>query len=97
MLSNTSQPNSLDKIRGWILDAYPAGEGEIAVWIIGESGQRIRLTDSFHPKIYVSAQEEEIERLISRLYSNHDIASWSFVYKYAQPTDPQKSKVEKHP
>ena len=32
-----------DHVKGWILDAYPAGEGEIAVWIISETGERIKL------------------------------------------------------
>jgi DNA polymerase elongation subunit (family B) len=80
-------------VKGWILDAYPAGQGEIAVWIITEKGERIKLTDQFQPKIYVSGKQDEIERLISSLYSNQIIASWSFVYKYAQPTDNEKSKV----
>ncbi|HUK85117.1 MAG TPA: hypothetical protein VLU95_04570 [Candidatus Acidoferrum sp.] len=51
------------KIKGWIL-AYPSNEGEICVWIISETGQRIRLSDTFHPKIYVSSKEESIDPLI---------------------------------
>ncbi len=82
-----------DHVKGWILDAYPAGEGEIAVWIISETGERIKLTDKFQPKIYVSAKQDELERLVSRLYKNQAIASWSFAYKYAQPTDTEKSRV----
>ena len=31
--------------------------------------------------------------MIGRLYNNQDIAKWSFAYKYAQPTDSEKSKV----
>ena len=93
MLSNSSQIESSGKIKGWILDAYPAGEGEITVGIISQSGQRIHLTDCYHPKIYVSSNQEPIEPLISKLYKNTDIAKWSFTYKYAQPTDSQKSKV----
>jgi len=80
-------------VKGWILDAYPAGEGEIAVWIISETGERIKLTDKFQPKIYVSAKQDELERLVSRLYNNQAIASWGFAYKYAQPTDTEKSRV----
>jgi DNA polymerase elongation subunit (family B) len=79
--------------KGWILDAYPSGQGEIAVWIISETGERVKLTDKFHPKIYVSATQDELERLVSRLYNNQIIASWNFAYKYAQPTDTEKSRV----
>ena len=81
------------KIKGWILDAYPSNEGEITVWIISESGQRIRLIDKFQPKIYVSSKHDNIDPLIGKLYNNPDVAHWSFAYKYAQPTDPEKSKV----
>ncbi len=81
------------KIKGWILDAYPSNEGEIAVWIISEAGQRIRLIDKFQPKIYVSSKQENIDPLIGKLYNNSDIAKWSFAYKYAQPTDSEKTKV----
>jgi DNA polymerase elongation subunit (family B) len=81
------------KIKGWILDVYPSNEGEITVWVISQSGQRIRLIDKFHPKIYVSSKQDSIEPLIGKLYNNPDVAKWSFAYKYAQPTDSEKSKV----
>jgi DNA polymerase, archaea type len=81
------------KIRGWILDAYPSNEGEMTVWIISETNQRIRLTDKFQAKIYVSSNQENIEPLIGKLYNSIDVAKWNFVYKYAQPTDSEKSKV----
>ena len=41
----------------------------------------------------MSSKQENIEPLISKLYKNDDIAKWSFVYKYAQPTDSEKTKV----
>ena len=85
--------NSPCKIRGWILDAYPSNEGEMAVWIISETNQRIRLTDKFQAKIYVSSNQENIEPLIGKLCNSTDVAKWNFVYKYAQPTDSEKSKV----
>jgi len=90
MSSLTDAP---DLVRGWVLDAYPAGEGEIAVWVVGEKGERIKYTDRFQPKIYVSAKQDELERLVSRIISNPAIASWAFVYKFAQPTDNEKSRV----
>ena len=91
MPSNTQA--APDHVKGWILDAYPSGQGEIAVWIISETGERIKLTDQFQNKIYISAGQDEIERLVSRLYNNQIIASWGFTYKYAQPTDAEKSRV----
>lgn len=81
------------QVKGWILDAYPDAEGEVAVWIICENGKRIKLTDTFQSTIYVSAAQDELERLISRLYNNQIIVSWQFVNKYAQPTDNEKSCV----
>jgi hypothetical protein len=85
--------NSPKQCRGWLFDIYPSVFGEMTVWIITENGERVRLTDRFQPKVYVSGKQEDIERLASRFYSNRDIACWSFVYKYASPTDAEKSKV----
>jgi hypothetical protein len=90
MTLNTKAPNH---VKGWILDAYPDKEGEIAVWLISETGERLRLTDKFQSRIYVSAKQDELERLISRLFNNQIIASWKFTDKYAQPTDTEKSRV----
>ena len=84
---------AIDHVRGWILDVYPSEQGEITVWIITETGERIKLTDRFQPKIYVSGEQEEIERLISRLHDSQSIAQWNFTSKYAQPTDTDKSRV----
>jgi DNA polymerase, archaea type len=87
------QSSGSPKIRGWIFDVYPSDIGQMAVWIISESGQRIRLTDKFQPKIYVSGKKEDQEKLVGKIYSNPDIANWSFVYKFSQPTDSEKSRV----
>ncbi len=87
------QSNASPKIRGWIFDVYPSNIGEMAVWIISENGQRIRLTDKFQPKIYVSGIKEDQEKLVGKIYSNSDIANWNFVYKFVQPTDSEKSRV----
>ena len=81
------------KIKGWIFDVYPTGIGEVAVWIISQNGQRIKLTDKFQPKIYISGKKEDLEKLVGRIYSNPDIANWNFVYKFANPTDIEKSRV----
>ena len=91
------QSNGSLKIKGWIFDVYPANVGEMAVWIISENGQRIRLTDKFQPKIYVSGKKEDVEKLVGRIYSNENIANWCFVYKYANPIDAEKSRVLEMP
>jgi DNA polymerase elongation subunit (family B) len=86
-------PSDSPKIKGWIFDVYPTDIGDMAVWIISENGQRIRLLDKFQPKIYVSGKKEDLEKLIGHIYSNENIASWDFVYKIVNPTDAEKSKV----
>ncbi len=92
MTSNTSS-QSQDCVRGWIFDVYPAGEGEVVVWIVGENGERIRLIDRFQPKIFVSGAKDDLERLVGRLFRHWEIAAWCFSEKYAKPTDQQKSQV----
>lgn len=83
--------NSL--VEGWLFDVYPSAVGEVTVWIISENGERLKFRDEFQPKIYVSGRQDEIERLASGFFSNELIASWNFAYKYAQPTDSEKSRV----
>jgi DNA polymerase elongation subunit (family B) len=80
-------------VKGWIFDIYPSALGEMTIWIIGDNGERTRLTDVFKPKIYVSGNEEDIERLASRLFVSRMVSFWDFVYKYANVTDVEKSKV----
>lgn len=80
-------------IEGWILDAYPSDPGRMTVWLITKKGQRVKLTDTFQPCIYVSAQQDDLEHLITRLYNNQKIASIRFVQKFVQATDIEKSRV----
>lgn len=92
-MQSNSNPADPKHVRGWILDAYPSAFGEVTVWIIGENGERVRLTDGFQPKIYISGKEEDLERLASKFFSSNIIASLGFAYKYAHATDTEKSKV----
>lgn len=86
-------PSAPSRIRGWLLDVYPRDFGEVAVWVVSESGERVKLTDSFQPQIYVSCRQEDLEPLICKLADNPKIASVQFAYKYASPTDTEKSRV----
>jgi DNA polymerase elongation subunit (family B) len=81
------------RVKGWLFDVYPSAVGEVTIWIITENDKRVKLRDGFQPKIYVSGKQDEIERLASGFYSNDLVASWKFAYKYAQPTDSEKSRV----
>lgn len=91
--SNSSPANSSISVKGWLLDVYPTDLGKVAVWIIDEHGKRVRLTDKFQPSIYVSAKQEDLERLVSRLVNNPKITQFQFTYKYVQATDSEKSRV----
>jgi DNA polymerase elongation subunit (family B) len=90
---HSDNPAGPNHVRGWILDVYPYALGQVAVWVIGENGERVRLTDRCEPKVYVSGKEEDIERLASCLFSSKSIVSWNFTYKLAHATDAEKSKV----
>ena len=92
---NKSNPSVPSSVKGWILDVYPSDYGKVSVWVISESGERIKFTDRFQPCIYVSGKQDDLERLASRLFNNQNIASLKFVYKYAQPTDTEKSRYWK--
>jgi DNA polymerase I len=93
MTLNKSSPTVPSRVKGWLLDVYPSDSGKVAVWLITEKGERIKFTDSFQPCIYVSGKQDDLERLVSRLFNNQKIASLKFVQKYAQPTDTEKSRV----
>jgi hypothetical protein len=43
-------------MRGWILDLYPGGPGEMVVWLKLEDGRATRLVDSWSPSIYIGAE-----------------------------------------
>lgn len=88
-----SAPASPKRVSGWIFDVYPSNPGEMVVWVIGENGERFRLTDRFQPKIYISGKQDDIERLASSFFSSRLIASWNFAFKYAHPTDAEKTRV----
>ena len=85
--------SNVSSVKGWLLDVYPSDSGKVAVWVICQNGERVKLTDKFQPCIYVSGKQDDLERLVSRLFSNQHIASLRFVYKFARPVDTEKSRV----
>jgi DNA polymerase, archaea type len=89
----SNRPDKDNVVRGWILDVYPSAFGEAAVWIVSENGERIRLADLHQPKVYLSGEKTDLERLANGLFSNSKVSSWKFVYKYTRPTDTEKSRV----
>lgn len=90
-----SEGNSADlrHVEGWVFDLYPSAFGQMTIWIITKNDERVCLIDEFKPKIYISGKEEDLERLSTRFCSDRSIASFGFVYKYANPSDTEKSMV----
>ncbi|MCW3980672.1 MAG: hypothetical protein NWF11_04275 [Candidatus Bathyarchaeota archaeon] len=84
---------NFDRLRGWILDLYPSYFGQMSIWVIAESGERIRLLDKFQPKIYITGKEENLKVLSTRFFANDSVDSFSFVHKYVSPTETEKTEV----
>ena len=83
----------LNAVRGWLFDVYPVGPDEVAVWIITENGQRVRLIDKYVQKIYVCADSVALNRLAERLTGDHAVASWRFVKKQPDFMNAAKRRV----
>src|SRR4030067_2843026 len=90
---SSNVPANPKRVRGWLFDVYPSAHGEITVWIIADNGERVKLTDKFKPKVYVSGKLENLDRLTSRFFNRKIIASWGFVYNVSCATALEKSKV----
>lgn len=65
----------------------------MVVWIITEDGKRVKLTDKFQPKIYVSGKMEDLSKLTTHLATSKSVASWRYVEKYADFMENKRSKV----
>jgi len=65
----------------------------MTVWIITENGERVRLTDKFQPKIYVSGNIADLSKLTAQLATSKSVASWQYVEKYADFMEDKRSKV----
>ncbi|MDW8048348.1 MAG: DNA polymerase domain-containing protein [Nitrososphaerota archaeon] len=68
-------------VKGWILDLYSQGGGELAVWIKTEGGECIKLVDRWRPSFYVSApSQKDLTRLLEYL-PEHEVP---FYYEFAE-------------
>ncbi|KON28553.1 hypothetical protein AC481_01340 [miscellaneous Crenarchaeota group archaeon SMTZ-80] len=83
----------LRALRGWLLDVYPSPSGEMIVWFIAESGERVRFVDKFLNRIYISGNSSELKCLAEIIGENHSVADWCFVERYAHLFDNFKSEV----
>jgi len=54
------------KLKGWLFDVYPSPEG-MALWIITEEDQRVRLIDPFHPSFYFAGPPSELWKVFVHL------------------------------
>ena len=92
-MRSDSNAANLKRVQGWILDLYPSSFGQMTVWIITKGGKRIRLVDEFTPKVYISGNKVDLERLFTHLFTSKVVTSFDFVRKYASPIDIDKSEV----
>ena len=83
----------LNAVRGWLLDVYAIGPDEVAVWIMAENGQRVRLVDKYVQKVYVCADSAALNRLAEKLTGDHAVAGWRFVKKQPDFMSAEKRRV----
>ena len=65
----------------------------MSVWIISENGERVKLLDSFHPKIYVSGTSDDLSELAEQLVNCESVAWWRYVEKCVDFMESNRSRV----
>jgi len=83
----------LKVVRGWLFDVYPSGPNEMAVWIIAENGERVKLTDKFTHRIYVSGNFSDLKSLAEKTRDSRSVSGWRFMEKHADFMEAAKKKV----
>ncbi|MGB9779214.1 MAG: hypothetical protein ACPLW8_07390, partial [Candidatus Bathyarchaeales archaeon] len=83
----------LNAVKGWIFDVYPSGPDEVTVWIIAESGERVKLVDKYTHRIYVSGALQDLKGLTEKIRDSKSVAGFRFVDKYADFMEAEKKKV----
>lgn len=48
---------------GWLLDLYADPQGDIALWLLAEDGQRLRLRQAFPVTFYAAGEPEQLRQL----------------------------------
>ncbi len=83
----------LEPVRGWIFDVYPCNADELAVWIIAENGERMRLVDKFTHRIYVSGDLQGLKDLAKKIKRSPSVDGLRFVEKCADFMKATANKV----
>src|SRR5512136_321114 len=56
--SKSSNREKMDEVRGWLFDVYDHLERGIILWIIADSGERLRLRMDFSITFYVAGDSK---------------------------------------
>jgi len=83
----------LSPVRGWLFDVYPSGESEVAIWLIAENGERVRLVDSFTHRFFVSGSFSDLRSLAQKIEDDQSIESLRFVKKQPDFMEATRKKV----
>ena len=70
-----------DRLCGWILDIYADESDGAVVWLLGEDGQRYRLTDPFKTTFYISGQKRHLTAIREQLSQKKDAPRTAFVQR----------------
>jgi DNA polymerase-2 len=69
------------KLRGWLFDLYPAKQGGITLWVIGEDGKRRQFWQAFPLTFYAAGPRQRLRDL------------WRYLFTLEKP--PVLSRVER--
>jgi DNA polymerase I len=79
-------------MRGWILDLYPGGPGEMVVWMKLQNGEAVKLVDQWSPSIFVGTDNKA--DFAVPLHTVRDDFEWAqVVQRRERVTDPGTSEV----
>ncbi len=62
----TLKPRSLNRLTGWLLDAYADRDG-MAVWLLADGGRRLRLRDPYRPAFYLTGPKSDLTAALRSL------------------------------
>jgi len=83
----------LEAVRGWFLDVYPSGPNEMAVWIVTDKGERVRLVEKFIHRVYVAGDLSDLKNLAEKIKHDPPVAGLRLVGKHADFMKASESKV----